>query len=148
MAEAHVLDVEILDVPAAMTLPAWRYIEKWVTRGVEYSMGCIDADDVKRGLFDGLFKLFLASDENGKIIACAVVELTRYPKKLCCNIVVVAGKANTMMRWQDAMYQAIHDWSKAKGCTVITGIGRRGWTRVATQRFGFQKALTMYHKDL
>ena len=147
MAEAaHNPAIVIAEVPPALTLQAWPYIEKWVARGVEYAYDTIEPSDIKRGLFEADFKLFVAYDERGKILDCSVVEVRQYPRKLCCNIIVVAGKANTMSIWGHEMYQSIENWAKRKGCKLMTGIGRRGWEHFVTTRYGFQKVRAMYSK--
>jgi hypothetical protein len=87
-------------------------------------------------------QLWLAWD--GTVMALAVTELVRHPRKLCCRIRICTGRERRA--WQSFL-AVLEAWAKAQGCAAMELIARPGWSRILAQH-GYETTHLFCEKEL
>lgn len=101
-----------------------RCIEKAVEDGGgEWKVG----DVIARLLITGSSTNLWTSERDGKIEACAVTEIQRWPHLTACTFLFVGGNDRShWLKFEDD----IQVWAKAQGATEFRAhISRRGWNK-------------------
>ncbi len=114
----------IIGIPYTDIDQWWPLVEPFVVRGLEYADGKYAPEDIRRGLDERTYQLWMANI----LDSICVTTIVDYPRKRVCNVLLAAG--NRLHRWVDEMDATISAWAKEKGCQSIETYGRPGWERV------------------
>ena len=118
----------------------WRSIIPLLSPALAYSGGRIDAHSVLDWLLDGRYRLWVAHQDDMKIIAAFVTREAQYPRKRMLTIDICGG--NEMNGWLEAADQTFRAHSRELGLDGIELFGREGWTR-ALRRLGWRQTGVM-----
>ncbi len=114
----------ITGIPSDQINQWWPLVEPFVARGLEYADGKYSTEDIRRGLNERTYQLWMAN----VLDSICVTTIVDYPRKRVCNVLLAAG--NHLHRWVDEMDATISAWAKENGCRSIETYGRPGWERV------------------
>jgi hypothetical protein len=85
--------------------------------------------DVVAWLKAGSGLLWIAADENNRILMALTTSLEQRPSGLSCRLVANGG--SDLDQWKGLMPN-IEEYARSQGCTKIVFDGRQGWARVFT----------------
>lgn len=117
------------------TLAKWEPHREVLLEAIGHTHGTHTEDDVLAMILAG--KLTLWANDG----AAMVTEFVDYPRLRAVNVFICGGAIEPMWAVET---QVIED-AKAKGCTRITGGGRKGWTRALP---GYEMGGYFMHKDI
>lgn len=100
------------------------------------------ADDILEDINQSNKQLW--SFEGDEILAVAVTQISKYPKKKYCEFVMAASSRPMGAQFWRDMRDLIIPWAKQHGCTAIKITGRKGWGRV----FQMEPACTVFKRDI
>lgn len=112
----------IIGIPHEQIDQWWTLVEPFVARGLEYADGKYLPEDIRQGLKNRTYQLWMADS------AICITTVLDYPRKRVCLVLLAAGK--DMRRWVQELDATLSAWAKEKGCQSIETYGRPGWERV------------------
>lgn len=118
---------EILPVPPPAVADIWPQAEPFIREALERAHGCYLPEDIMRACQMGAMQLWIVA-RGDELLSAVVSEITQYPRKRVVAVPFIGGKE--LMEWQGQLFQEIEEWSKAFGCSAMSGGGRRGWARL------------------
>jgi hypothetical protein len=124
---------------------AWPQVEGYIARAADYTNGKCLAADIRNWLCDEYHYLWVAFEEGGKIYGAVTTRFVEYPSCKVLSIEFVGGER--LSEWKDDMLAVIENFAKNEGCSVLQGIGRRGWGRELMSN-GWRQTAAIYEKEL
>ena len=107
----------------------WPLAETLVAKACATNGG-FDAKHILEFLKQGAMQLWMAIDENNKVICCCVTEIREYPNFKVCDLRITTGEQ--FERWVGFM-DNICKWAKRNGCKKMEVFARPGWERILKQ---------------
>ncbi len=120
----------------------WRQVLPLVDGIVAASRGSITADGIFEFIVNGDMQLWVT--EGDGILAIAITEIVRYPRKTVCKIFGCTG--NGMKEWLHFMDE-IEAWAAANGCRGMKHEARKGWARILAPK-GYEMTHVILEKEL
>lgn len=113
----------------------WPVVYPMLAPAIERTRGRLDEATVFKNLVTGELVLWLIC-RNGPIGA-GVTQVFNWPSGLrVARILVAGGRDHT--NWFDKL-DALEEWAREQGCTVLEAWGRPGWEKALTKAKGWQK---------
>lgn len=114
-------------------------LRPYIEAALEYTGGSHTLDDVRAGIEDGDLQLWPGAS------SVIVTEVLQEPQRLTLHFFLAGGNLTEL----EAMYPAVVEWGKHRGCTHATMLGRAGWTRsFLTRRQGWSPTAVLMEKAL
>ena len=132
-------------VPADYTDSVWDSVKDFLIPAVKVTNGRYMLYDVYVALKGATMQLWIAFDEDRKIIGCEVTAITNYPSRRVLTSIFTGGR--NIRLWKHDMMAIIIRWAEDNECTAIEGYGRKGWLRMLDS-YGVKQGLTMFEKDI
>ena len=107
-----------------------------IEKALSFGLGTHTVNDVFDLIKSGQMQIFYTEE------SAVVTEIKQAPRKKYMCIFLVAGKLDGLKRLQ---YEVIQ-FAKDQGCDFISGGGRLGWSKVATE--GWKKRWVLHTYDL
>lgn len=114
-------------VPKDHVLNVWSQVRPHVAKGVEYSYGRFETDDVLDMLLEQDFILWIAFDASG-IKGIVVTNFAVYPRKKYLYLTFCGGEDG--FEWKTQMLKLLQHWAYDNGCDGIEAAGRLGWAKI------------------
>ena len=122
----------IVIIPREKARELWPFIEDYCNDLAALTNGCFLAEDFLAEIERGELVLWAAYDiDRSEIVGIAMTELANYPRRKCCRVTNIAGK--DMRDWIYPMRDAIEEYAKRNGATIIEANVRKGWLKVFTE---------------
>lgn len=116
----------------------WAECRPLIEAALKTSPGLETIEDVERMIAEG--KYFPFSGQH----SCAVAEIARFSQHKAFNIVHGGGELSELL---DVLEPKMCEFARAAGCTLMMGMGRKGWERAADKR-GYRFAFITMAKEL
>lgn len=116
----------------------WEKCRPLIQAALATSPGLESIEDVERLVDEGKYLVFFGKQ------SCAVAEIAQFALHKAFIIQHGGGDLTELL---DVLEPKMCEFARSEGCTMMMGVGRKGWERVTEKRgyrFGY---LTMY-KDL
>ena len=95
----------------------WVFVEDYIQKSLDRSGGYADHQDIKDRIKKNLMQLWIAwEEEDRKVYAVGVTEITQYPKYKTLNFRILTGE--NMEKWTH-LIQPIESWAKGEGVTKM-----------------------------
>lgn len=104
----------------------WPRVCGWVAKACERSRGRYHPTDVYKAVLAREWQLWVGLQE-GKVVACGVTEIIRYPGKKYARIIMGGGAEPR--RWKP-LVDGIEAWAAEMGCNGVESSARSGWWRL------------------
>ena len=121
----------------------WPLAKELVQKACQTNGG-FNAEHILEFLKEGTMQLWMAIDENNKVICCCVTEIRQYPNFKVCDLRITTGEQ--FERWVDYM-DNICEWAKSNGCKKMEVFARPGWERILKHK-GFKKTHVQIEREL
>ena len=138
-------EIQITIAKPQECVPLWRYVREYLKPAVDLSQGRWNLEYVLAGLATGRQNLWLAADEEGKIIAAATTEVVDYPLKRMLTMHFIGGE--DFDRWYTLMLNGMNEFAKSAGCDGIECVARMGFWKWFKED-GFEKNSAFYERKL
>jgi len=109
----------------------WPILEPILKRATDRVAG-YEPIDLLQLVMTGRMTMYVVRDK-GRIVACAVTEIRRFPRSLALEVPFIAGRG--LRRWWRPLLAVLDAQARAYGCTTLMGWDRKGWSR-----YGFRVA--------
>lgn len=132
---AEAKDVIVIPVPKEMAGLVWDEVKGMLEKATFTAVGKCDIHDVKAGIEDGVYLLWVAMDGN-TILAGMTTRIIEYPK---CRALALDWIGGVRMKdWLKLFNEQMVQHAKNNGCSHIEGYGRPAWLRW-TRKFGWKE---------
>lgn len=121
----------------------WPLAKELVQKACQTNGG-FNAEHILEFLKEGTMQLWMAIDEDNKVICCCVTEIRQYPNFKVCDLRITTGEQ--FERWVDYM-DNICEWAKSNGCKKMEVFARPGWERILKHK-GFKKTHVQIEREL
>ena len=119
---------------------AWKDVEKYVARGIEYTDGKYSVESIKEAILgQNLILWVVYNDEEKRAQGCVLTEIYDYPLKRCLMIFLLAGDGFDKIV---TLLPDLMEYGKGRGCTSLEFYGRSGWEKVL-KAHNFEKIHTV-----
>ena len=120
----------------------WPKVKDFLKNAMDHSGGEYNLDHLKMFLVQGTQNLLVAVDENNEIYTAATIEWINFPDDRVAFISAIGGKTYR----KDL--EALCDWAKTNGATVVRGAAFDSVARLWKIKYGFEKTYVMVEKRL
>ena len=107
----------------------WNLVDFMLREGLKYDGNPMNIKDLKKGLLDGSFQLFMmfGSDdgEKYKVFGVFVTRIMELPNYKQCEVILLKGEKREL--WQDEAADAIENLAIQEDCKKIAVHARPGW---------------------
>jgi len=107
----------------------WSLVDFMLREGLKYDGNPMNIEDLKEGLLDGSFQLFMmfGSDdgEKYKVFGVFVTRIMELPNYKQCEVILLKGEKREL--WQDEAADAIENLAIQEDCKKIAVHARPGW---------------------
>ena len=107
----------------------WNLVDFMLREGLKYDGNPMNIEDLKEGLLDGSFQLFMmfGSDdgEKYKVFGVFVTRIMELPNYKQCEVILLKGEKREL--WQDEAADAIEHLAIQEDCKKIAVHARPGW---------------------
>jgi hypothetical protein len=118
--------VNLVVVPPDNLPSAWRAAERYALAALHHD-DYADAERIKADVFSGMALLWLAINEEPRIVGAGITHL----------VIGVAGKVCEIIAWGAddqrkcaPLLSVVEAYAKHEGCVATRLIGRKGWARL------------------
>lgn len=123
----------------------WKVVRPYLKPAVDLSNGRWNMEYVLAGLVTGRQNLWVAADEDGKIMAAATTEVVDYPLKRMLTMHFIGGEDFDL--WYTLMLNGMSEFAKSAGCEGIECVARMGFWKWFKED-GFKKESTFYERNV
>jgi hypothetical protein len=142
-------EVNVLFIAPNKVEEYWSLVDFMLREGLKYDGDPMSIKDLKNGLLDGSFQLFImfGSDdgEKYKVFGVFVTRIMVLPNYKQCEVILLKGEKRQL--WQDEAAETIEDLARSEGCKKIAVHARPGWKEfLGTKEWKVKRYL--YTKEL
>jgi hypothetical protein len=137
------MPTELVNFNKEQVEKVWPLAKELVQKACQTNGG-FNAEHILEFLKEGTMQLWMAIDENNKVICCCVTEIRQYPNFKVCDLRITTGEQ--FERWVDYM-DNICEWAKSNGCKKMEVFARPGWERILKHK-GFKKTHVQIEREL
>ena len=127
----------------------WSLVDFMLREGLKYDGDPMSIKDLKNGLLDGSFQLFImfGSDdgEKYKVFGVFVTRIMILPNFKQCEVILLKGEKREL--WQDEAAQAIENLAIQEDCKRVAVHARPGWQKFLKER-DWEVKRYLYTKEL
>lgn len=124
---------------------AWKDVEKYVARGIEYTDDKYSVADIKEAILgQNLILWVVYNDEEKRAQGCVLTEIYEYPQKRCLMIFLLAGDGFDRIV---TLLPDLMEYGKGRGCVSLEFYGRPGWEKTLRPH-GFEKIHTVMRLNI
>ena len=132
-------------VPERAIGHVWKDVEGILDKAVDTIKDKSKVIDILKGVFDGIYVLWVVLDDDDKIVAAFTTRLVAYPRRKALAVDWVGG--TQMKEWEDQWVETMKRYANELDCSHIEGYGRKGWGR-ALKKYGFYPEYIAYRMEL
>lgn len=132
-------------VPVDHVNDVWDSVKSFLSPAVKVTNGRYMLYDVYVAIQTSKMQLWIAFDDERKILGCEVTSITDYPSRRILTSLFTGGRE--IRKWRDQMMDVLIRWAEDNECTGIEGYGKKGWIKML-EPYGVTSSLTMFEKDL
>ena len=138
--------IQLNQVDNHSVIDVWAGVKPYIDRAIEGSSDTTTEYILGR-IVDGDYKLWIGSDDDGKISYVGVTRLEYFAavEKLACLVMYLAG--DDLDNWAHLALASLESWAMDNDCDELRITGRPGWERVF-KGDGFRKTHTILAKPL
>jgi len=129
-------EVNVLFIAPNKVEEYWSLVDFMLREGLKYDGDPMSIKDLKDGLLDGSFQLFImfGSDdgEKYKVFGVFVTRIMILPNFKQCEVILLKGEKREL--WQDEAAQAIENLAIQEDCKRIAVHARPGWQKFLKER--------------
>lgn len=121
-------DVVFQGVTSDKVEAIWPFVEPLIERALfKAADGCYFAEDVKALCQSADMQLWVGYGKELELVV--VTQIVPFPQKRVLNLFLVSAANGQMKKhwWHYKPY--LEAFGREKGCEMVTGYGRRGWTK-------------------
>ena len=142
-------EVNVLFIAPNKVEEYWSLVDFMLREGLKYDGDPMSIKDLKNGLLDGSFQLFImfGSDdgEKYKVFGVFVTRIMELPNYKQCEVILLKGDKREL--WQDEAADTIEDFARSEDCKKIAVHARPGWKKfLGTKQWQVKRYL--YTKEL
>ena len=142
-------EVNVLFIAPNKVEEYWSLVDFMLREGLKYDGDPMSIKDLKNGLLDGSFQLFImfGSDdgEKYKVFGVFVTRVMVLPNYKQCEVILLKGEKREL--WQDEAADTIEDLARSEDCKKIAVHARPGWKKfLGTKQWQVKRYL--YTKEL
>jgi len=142
-------EVNVLFIAPNKVEEYWSLVDFMLREGLKYDGDPMSIKDLKNGLLDGSFQLFImfGSDdgEKYKVFGVFVTRIMILPNFKQCEVILLKGEKREL--WQDEAAQAIENLAIQEDCKRIAVHARPGWQKFLKER-DWEVKRYLYTKEL
>ena len=142
-------EVNVLFIAPNKIEEYWSLVNFMLREGLKYDGDPMSIKDLKDGLLDGSFQLFImfGSDdgEKYKVFGVFVTRIMVLPNFKQCEVILLKGEKREL--WQDEAAQAIENLAIQEDCKRIAVHARPGWQKFLKGK-EWQVKRYLYTKEL
>ena len=142
-------EVNVLFIAPNKVEEYWSLVDFMLREGLKYDGDPMSIKDLKNGLLDGSFQLFImfGSDdgEKYKVFGVFVTRIMELPNYKQCEVILLKGEKREL--WQDEAAQAIENLAIQEDCKRIAVHARPGWQKFLKER-DWEVKRYLYTKEL
>ena len=124
-------EVNVLFIAPNKIEEYWSLVNFMLREGLKYDGDPMSIKDLKNGLLDGSFQLFImfGSDdgEKYKVFGVFVTRISVLPNFKQCEVILLKGEKREL--WQDEAAQAIENLAIQEDCKRVAVHARPGWQK-------------------
>ena len=132
-------------VPERAIGHVWKDVEGILDKAVDTIKDKSKVIDILKGVFDGIYVLWVVLDDDDRIVAAFTSRLVAYPRRKALAVDWVGG--TQMKEWEDQWVETMKRYANELDCSHIEGYGRKGWGR-ALKKYGFYPEYIAYRMEL
>ena len=132
-------------VPEKAIGHVWKDVEGILDKAVDTIKDKSKVIDILKGVFDGIYVLWVVLDDDDRIVAAFTTRLVAYPRRKALAVDWVGG--TQMKEWEDQWVETMKRYANELDCSHIEGYGRKGWGR-ALKKYGFYPEYIAYRMEL
>ena len=132
-------------VPERAIGHVWKDVEGILDKAVDTIKDKSKVIDILKGVFDGIYVLWVVLDDDDRIVAAFTTRLVAYPRRKALAVDWVGG--TQMKEWEDQWVETMKRYANELDCSHIEGYGRKGWGR-ALKKYGFYPEYIAYRMEL
>lgn len=136
--------VKVTDVNTEDVGILWPQVAEHLQSAIDTSQGEYALEDIRLQLETGLMRLWIAYNRDGEIVASATCEISRFPQKRICHVVLAGGM--TYEYWLLALPSVI-DWAKENGADAVRMYARKGLAKKLVE-VGGREVYTVVQHDI
>lgn len=142
-------EVNVLYIAPNKIEEYWSLVNFMLREGLKYDGDPMSIKDLKDGLLDGAFQLFMmfGSDDGDKykVFGVFVTRVSVLPNFKQCEVILLKGEKREL--WQDEAAQAIENLAIQEDCKRIAVHARPGWQKFLKER-DWEVKRYLYTKEL
>ena len=132
-------------VPEKAIGHVWKDVEGILDKAVDTIKDKSKVIDILKGVFDGIYVLWVVLDDDDRIVAAFTTRLVAYPRRKALAVDWVGG--TQMKEWEDQWVETMKRYANELDCSHIEGYGRKGWGR-ALKKYEFYPEYIAYRMEL
>ena len=132
-------------VPERAIGHVWKDVEGILDKAVDTIKDKSKVIDILKGVFDGIYVLWVVLDDDDRIVAAFTTRLVAYPRRKALAVDWVGG--TQMKEWEDQWVETMKRYANELDCSHIEGYGRKGWGR-ALKKYGYYPEYIAYRMEL
>tara|TARA_Y100001973_G_C5208904_1_gene343806 strand:+ start:1902 stop:2315 length:414 start_codon:yes stop_codon:yes gene_type:complete len=132
-------------VPRTQLRSLWPFVAKLLKKSVDLSSHKISMPDILEGAKNGVYSIWVVTENNEKIVAAIATRIVVYPRANAFAIEFVGG--SKMSKWIDVVLDTLQKVAIHNNCSFVEGYGRTAWLRYLEKR-GFKSAFCTFEKEL
>jgi hypothetical protein len=135
--------MKVKQVPVQYVNQLWPQVEQYIYNAMQFSQGDYSSDEAKVYLVQGMWTLFVVTDDEENIKGAGAVSFFNRPNDRVAFVVAIGGKLISNRE----TYAQFEDILRANGATCIEGAVRESIARLWS-RFGFEHKYAIVGKSL
>ena len=132
-------------VPERAIGHVWKDVEGILDKAVDTIKDKSKVIDILKGVFDGIYVLWVVLDDDDRIVAAFTTRLVAYPRRKALAVDWVGG--TQMKEWEDQWVETMKRYANELDCSHIESYGRKGRGR-ALKKYGFYPEYIAYRMEL
>lgn len=137
-------DLACIPVPQNMIDLVWDEAKPFLEAAVRTARGKCDINDVRVGLEDGTYLLWVVMDGK-EVIAAITTRIIEYAKCRAMALDWIGGKR--IREWIAMSNQMMVEHARMNGCTHLEGYGREAWIKL-NGKYGWKEDYTAFRLEV
>lgn len=138
-------EFNLTNVPQEYVYSVWDSVSPLLNNAIQEGGNRWSLQSVREDINSGKQQLWIAYDENDKIVVAFTTSVDTYPNRTVLSYMFLGG--SELLKNADKVDKAVCEFAILSGCDGIDIVGRTGFKRVG-QANGYKLSGTWYYKDL
>ena len=123
--------IQVSMVPKEHVDAVWKDVEGYLEGAAEYTYGRFEVEDIYDSITQYDSDLWIAFEDEGKIIGAVVTRFIDYPRKRFLSMDFTGGVQ--LKKWKQKMLELLQKWAYDNYCEGIESSGRPGWSKIFSE---------------